>query len=185
MGSLGPVARVAKSAEFVREGFAHLQRNLWLPALVGRFAMAGEFIPSGFGKVRDLPKLIANFVELDIPAPALSAALSATTELVCGVLLLVGLATRFAALALTIVMTVAIVTARLPEVHGVGDFFYLPEAAYIVIFLWLIFAGAGEVSLDHWLGKRWSRRRRHASSPDERRLLRVRRRGSLRPRTSR
>jgi putative oxidoreductase len=164
MGSLGPPARVAKSVEFVREIFAHLQRNLWLPALVGRLAMAGEFIPSGFGKVTDLPKLIANFVELGIPAPALSAALSATTELVCGVLLLVGLATRFAALGLTIVMTVAILTARLPEVHGVGDFFYLPEAAYIVIFLWLIFAGAGEVSVDHWIGGRAGRAGRRDSA---------------------
>ncbi|HTB76370.1 MAG TPA: DoxX family protein [Polyangiaceae bacterium] len=151
MGSLGPQARVAKSVEFVRETFARLQQNLWLPALLARLAMAGEFIPSGFGKVTDLPKLIAYFVQLGIPAPALTAALSSTTELVCGVLLLLGLATRFAALALTIVMTVAILTARLPDVHGVGDFFYLPEVAYIVIFAWLVFAGAGEVSVDHWI----------------------------------
>ena len=79
--------------EFVRQVFARLQRNLWLPALVARLAMAGEFIPSGFGKVMNLPKLTADFVELGIPAPALSAAASATTEIVCGVLLLVGLGT--------------------------------------------------------------------------------------------
>jgi putative oxidoreductase len=135
-----------------------LERNLWLPALVARLAMAGEFIPSGFGKVTDLPRLRANFVELGIPAPALSAAASATTELVCGVLLLVGLGTRFAAAALTVVMTVAILTAKLPDVHTVGDFFYQPEPAYVVIFLWLIFAGAGKVSADHWIaGKRTGR----------------------------
>jgi putative oxidoreductase len=137
--------------EFVRQLFARLQRNLWLPALVGRLAMAGEFIPSGFGKVTHPSRLTANFVELGIPAPALTAAVSATTELVCGVLLLVGLGTRVAAAALTVVMTVAILTARVPDVHGLGDFFYLPETAYIVIFLWIIFGGAGAVSVDHWI----------------------------------
>ena len=120
--------------------------------------MAGEFIPSGLGKVTNLPKLVANFVELGIPAPALTAAVSATTELVCGVLLLVGLGTRFAAAALTIVMAVAILTARLHDVHGVGDFFYLPELTYIVIFLWLIFGGAGRVSADHWIAERTTAR---------------------------
>ena len=139
--------------ELVRRIFARLQRNLWLPALVGRLAMAGEFIPSGFGKVTNLPRLTSYFVELRIPAPALSAAASATTELVCGVLLLVGLATRFAAAALTVVMMVALLTARLPDVHTVGDFFYLPEVGYIVIFLWLIFAGAGELSADRWIAR--------------------------------
>jgi putative oxidoreductase len=144
--------------EFFRRLFARLQRNLWFPALVGRLAMAGEFIPSGLGKVTDLHKLTAYFVELGIPAPAVTAAISATTELVCGVLLLLGLGTRFAAAALTIVMTVAILTAKLHEVHSVGDFFYQPEPAYIVIFLWLIFGGAGKVSLDHWIAH-WTERK--------------------------
>jgi putative oxidoreductase len=120
--------------------------------------MAGEFIPSGFSKVTDLHKLAAYFVTLGIPVPALSAALSATTELVGGVLLLLGLGTRFAAAALTVVMTVAILTAKLPEVHTVGDFFYQPEPAYIVIFLWLIFGGAGKVSIDHWIAD-WADRK--------------------------
>jgi putative oxidoreductase len=120
--------------------------------------MAGEFIPSGFGKVTDLPKLAAYFAELGIPAPAMSAAVSATTELVCGLLLLAGLATRFAAAALTVVMTVAILTARLHDVHTVGDFFYLPEVAYVVIFLWLIFAGPGTLSADRWIATKMSSR---------------------------
>jgi putative oxidoreductase len=143
-----------KVVEFVRQVFARLQRNMWLPALVGRLVMAGEFIPSGFGKVTNLSKLTANFVELGIPAPALTSAASATTELVCGVLLLLGLGTRFAASALTVVMVVAILTARLHDVHTVGDFFYLPEPSYIVIFLWLIFGGAGKLSVDHWIAER-------------------------------
>jgi putative oxidoreductase len=55
-------------------------------------------------------------------------------------------------------MTVAILTAKLHDVHTVGDFFYLPEPAYIVIFLWLIFGGPGKVSADHWLAKKMAAR---------------------------
>ena len=149
---------MAKVAELVRRTFDGLERNMWLPALVGRLAMAGEFIPSGFGKVTNTPKLVATFAALGIPAPGVTAVASATTELVCGVLLLVGLGTRFAAAALAVVMAVAILTARLPDVHTVGDFFYLPEPAYIVIFLWLIFGGAGEVSVDRWIAGRTATR---------------------------
>src|SRR5579863_6103387 len=116
--------------------------------------MAGEFIPSGLGKVSHLDKLTVYFVELKIPAPGLNAAASATTELVAGVLLLFGLGTRFAAAALTVVMAVAILTAKLGEVHSLGDFFYLPEPAYIVIFVGLIFGGGGRVSLDAVIAKR-------------------------------
>jgi len=139
---------------FVDRAFKWLQGIGWLPLLVARLAMAGEFIPSGWGKLGNLPKLTAYFVTLGIPAPALNAAASATTELVGGILLLLGLGTRFAAAALTVVMTVAILTARLQDAHTIGDFFYLPEPAYIVIFLVLISQGAGRISVDHLIAAR-------------------------------
>jgi uncharacterized membrane protein YphA (DoxX/SURF4 family) len=68
--------------------------------------------------------------------------------------LLIGLGTRFAAAALTVVMTVAILTARLQDAHTIGDFFYLPESAYIVIFLVLIFNGPGQTSVDRLIAER-------------------------------
>ncbi|HTQ46067.1 MAG TPA: DoxX family protein [Polyangiaceae bacterium] len=139
---------------FVDRAFKWLQGIGWLPLLVARLAMAGEFVPSGWGKLGNLPKLTAYFVTLGIPAPALNAAASATTELVGGILLLLGLGTRFAAAALTVVMTVAILTARLQDAHTIGDFFYLPEPAYIVIFLVLISQGAGRISVDHLIAAR-------------------------------
>ena len=57
-------------------------------------------------------------------------------------------------LALSVVMSVAILTAKLHDVHALGDFFYLPEPAYIVIFLWLFFVGGGKVSVDEWIARR-------------------------------
>jgi putative oxidoreductase len=143
---------------FVDRAFEWLQGIGWLPLLIARVAMAGEFIPSGWGKLGNLPKLTAYFVTLGIPAPGLNAAASATTELVGGILLLIGLGTRFAAAALTVVMTVAILTARLQDAHTIGDFFYLPEPAYIVIFLILISQGAGRISVDHLIAARRAKR---------------------------
>lgn len=139
---------------FVDRAFKWLQGIGWVPLLIARIAMAGEFIPSGWGKLHDLPKLTTYFASLGIPAPGLNAAASATTELVGGILLLLGLGTRFAAAALTVVMTVAILTARLQDAHTIGDFFYLPEPAYIVIFLVLISQGPGRISVDQLIATR-------------------------------
>jgi putative oxidoreductase len=145
---------MAGLAAFVDRSFKWLGEHAWISLLIARIAMAGEFIPSGAAKLGNLPKLTAYFSTLGIPAPGLSAAASATTELVAGLLLLIGLGTRFAAAALTVVMTVAILTARIHDAPTIGDFFYLPEVAYIVIFLVLIFNGPGEISVDHLIAAR-------------------------------
>jgi putative oxidoreductase len=142
---------------FVDRASGWLREAGWLPLLIARIAMAGEFIPSGWGKLGNLPKLTAYFVTLGIPAPGLNAAASAATELFGGLLLLLGLGTRFAAAALTVVMIVAILTARLQDAHTIGDFFYLPEPSYIVIFLVLIFYGAGRISVDQLIAARLRR----------------------------
>jgi putative oxidoreductase len=148
---------MAGFVRFVERAFEWLKQHAWVPLLLARIAMAGEFIPSGWGKLHNLAKLTAYFATLGIPAPAANAAASATTELVGGVLLLAGLGTRFAAAALTVVMTVAILTARLQDAHTIGDFFYLPEPSYIVIFLVLIFMGPGKASVDQMIADRRAR----------------------------
>ncbi len=148
---------MAGFVRFVERAFEWLSRRTWVPLLVARIAMAGEFVPSGWGKLHNLAKLTAYFATLGIPAPAANAAASATTELVGGVLLLAGLGTRFAAAALTVVMTVAILTARIQDAHTIGDFFYLPEPSYIVIFLVLVFAGPGKASVDQMIADRRAR----------------------------
>jgi putative oxidoreductase len=140
--------------EIVRKIFAALSRQVWIPILVARLAMAGEFMSSGWGKLHGLLKLTAYFTQLGIPMPGLNAAATATTELVGGTLLLLGLATRFAAAALAVVMTVAICTVTIKGAHTLGDFFYASEPAYWVIFLWLVFQGGGSASVDAWLARR-------------------------------
>ncbi|AKV00067.1 DoxX [Labilithrix luteola] len=149
---------VTNLVERMERVFASLSRNVWFPVLLARLAMAAEFVTSGWGKVHDLPKLAREFESLGIPAPGANAAATATTELVGGLLLLVGLGTRFAAASLAIVMTVAILTSRLKEVHTVGDFFYLSEPSYFVIFVWLVFQGGGKASVDHLIAQKRAER---------------------------
>lgn len=102
--------------------------------------------------------MIHFFRSLGIPGAEILAPFVASTELVCGVLVVVGLATRPAALMLCGVMTVAIVTAAAPEKHitaswhGLLDFFYLPEALLFLLLAWIVFAGPGRASLDARLG---------------------------------
>ena len=98
-----------------------------------------------------LAKVAAFFAELHIPAPALQAAFVSYVELIGGALLLIGLFARLAALPLIGSMTVAILTAKAAEVHGLPDLFGLVEWTYLVIFVWIAMTGPGRASLDHLL----------------------------------
>jgi len=134
--------------------YARLDGLEWLVRLVIRVAVGLEFFGSGLGKLGKLGGFIQYFRSLGIPAPEIQAPFVASAELVCGALIAAGLATRPAALMLCGVMTVAIVTAAVPEKHlsaswhGLLDFLYLPEVLLLFLLAWLVFAGPGRASLD-------------------------------------
>ena len=147
-------------AELVDGIYARLDRLEWLWRLVVRLSLGIEFFGSGLGKLGKLPGLVQYFRSLGIPFPELQAPFVASVEFVCGALLIVGLATRPAALMLSGVMTVAIITAAAPEHHikaswhGLLEFLYLPEWGLLLMLAWLVFAGPGPASLDARVGKR-------------------------------
>jgi len=126
----------------------------WLPLLLVRACLAAVFVPTGWGKLHDLGKVAAYFTELGIPAPHLNAVVVAFTELVCGSLLLVGLFSRLAAIPLVASMTVAIITAKRPDIGGVVDLFAVDEFIYIVMAVVVIVAGAGAFSIDGQVARR-------------------------------
>jgi putative oxidoreductase len=137
---------------------AALQRNDWAPVLLARLSIGLEFFLSGKGKLGKLGELTEYFKTLGIPAPGANAALTATTECVCGLLLVVGLGTRLAAAPLVVVMVVAILTAQLKTVKEpfLSNFLYLAEWSFVVILVWLVFVGGGRVSLDRLIASRRS-----------------------------
>ncbi len=126
----------------------------WFVALVTRLSIAGVFWQSGRTKVEGLrvtDNAIALFSEeyrLPLLDPALAAHLAALAEHVFPVLLALGLATRFAALAL-LIMTLVIQIFVYPDAwptHGTW-------AACLLV---LMAQGGGKVSADHLIARRIS-----------------------------
>ena len=134
-----------------------LARVQWLAPLLGRFSVGLLFLSTGWGKVHSLDKVTAFFVQLRIPAPGLNAVVVGYSELVCGALLLVGLFTRLATLPLIVSMVVAILTAKLPDIHGLFDLVGADEFTYLCVLMMLALIGPGKLSLDELLVQNWLR----------------------------
>ncbi len=127
-----------------------------LPALLARLVPASIFWASGQTKVDGwhiAPStwvLFENDYALPLIPPHLAAVMATTAEHLFPVLLILGLLTRFAALAL-LGMTLVIEIFVYPDAwqtHGL----------WAACFLVLIACGPGRLSLDHWLG--WDPARR-------------------------
>jgi len=128
-----------------------LRRLDWIGPLAVRLTLGLVFVVTGWGKLHDLGSVTQFFDALHIPAPHANAVFVSSVELVGGLLLILGLGTRLAAMLLSGVMVVAIWTAKLPELHGLVDLANTIEAAYLAAFVWLVVGGAGRASLDHVL----------------------------------
>lgn len=138
----------------------------WLPPLVVRLAVGVLFLRSGWGKLGNLDGVTEYFASLHIPAPHANAILAASTELVGGIALVVGLLTRLVSLPLIVTMIVAIITAKWAEVESLSGFLGLEEFLLILLLGWLAVAGAGAISLDRVLERGLSRAPRTAPQDD-------------------
>jgi len=126
--------------------------------LLVRLYWGWQFIVTGWGKVNNLEKVTNFFTTLGIPFPGLNAPFVAGLELVGGVLLVLGLASRPIGLMLSVNMLVAYITA---DWEAFSSFIADPDkfmAAAPFPFLWaslmsLIFGG-GNLSVDHWIASR-------------------------------
>jgi putative oxidoreductase len=97
-------------------------------------------------------------VAAKVPLPHLMTYFVSGVEFVGGSLLIVGLFSSLACMALLGDMLVAILTAKLSAMpkglsplSWLDDFLYLPEVLYVLFFLWLICSGPGKFSVDYWL----------------------------------
>jgi putative oxidoreductase len=134
-----------------------LDRVQWLGPLLVRISLASVFIETGWGKLHDLPKVTGFFTQLGIPMPAFNAGMVSCVEFFGGILILLGLFTRFAAIPMAFSMLVAILTARRGDIDGVFALGGFNEFTYFACFVWLVLAGAGAVSLDRLLFARWAK----------------------------
>ena len=142
--------------------------NTWFPQLALRLLLAWEFGESGFEKLHGTNW----FADLTFPfpfnllPPDISWNISMFFEIVGSFALLLGLATRFFSISLIILTIVAISAVHWPEhFNSLGELLkgyriidedndgfgnYKLPLVYIIMFLPLLFGGAGRVSLDYF-----------------------------------
>ena len=144
----------------------------WLPQLALRLLLAWEFGEAGFEKLHG-----SNwFADLTFPfpfnllPPDISWGIATFFEIFGAFALAFGIATRFFSISLIVLTVVAIASVHWPE-HwstlselakgyriidenndGFGN--YKLPLMYIVMFLPLLFSGAGKASVDYWLSKK-------------------------------
>ncbi|MBY0553311.1 DoxX family protein [bacterium] len=104
----------------------------------------------GLGKLPPSEQLVSGVESMGFPMPLVFAWAAALSEFLGGLLIVVGLYTRPAALFLGITMAVAAL-----KVHG-ADPYQVKELAFFYLFacLTLLFQGAGHFSLDRILRKK-------------------------------
>jgi len=121
----------------------------WLAPLMMRIYFGYFWAETGWGKIHNLGAFAQRFVGWGVPYPHISATLSAYTEWIGGILLMLGLFTRLVSIPLMFNMFVALVMVKMKELSGIDDFVEMDEALYVFILFWLMMAGPGRVSLDH------------------------------------
>ena len=138
-----------------------------LIAFIGRFSIAAVFWKSGQTKIEGLaidvidgtftlglPRLSESAValfqdeyRLPVIPTELAAPLAAFAEHLFPVLILIGLATRFSALAL-LIMTLVIQVFVYPDA-------YPTHGVWAAVLLYLVAKGPGAISLDHWIAQHY------------------------------
>jgi putative oxidoreductase len=119
-----------------------------------RLAVGLIFLTQGILKYIDPHMGVLRFTRIGFPMPDFTAHFVGAFEIVCGLLVLIGLLTRFASIPLLIVILTAIATTKIPELThpGQGFWFMVTDArtdfAIAMSLLFLISVGGGAWSLD-------------------------------------
>jgi putative oxidoreductase len=133
------------------------ERLIWLAPLLIRVVFGYFWLETGWAKLHNLDGFTARFEQWGIPFPAFSAGLSAWAEFIGGALMIAGLATRATMVAMIINMLVAMALVVLPTISTLDEFVELDETLYVLVFFWLLLAGPGKASVDHWIASRLKR----------------------------
>jgi putative oxidoreductase len=132
----------------------------WLKSpflLIVRLYWGWQFFGTGTAKLGDIPSFTDRFADWGLPFPHLNVILAGTTETVCGLLLLAGVASRLVAIPLIFTMTVAYLTAEKEALHS---FFSDPDKfvsatpfQFMFAAILVLIFGPGFFAVDTILGK--------------------------------
>ncbi|MHB1048738.1 MAG: DoxX family protein [Bacteroidota bacterium] len=123
--------------------------------LLVRLYWGYDFFQTGLGKLNNLERTAEFFASLDIPFPYFSAAAAGSTEIVCGVLLMIGLASRYAALPLIVILSMAYATDDYEALSNiltdVESFVDATPFRHLLASLIVLAFGAGKISIDAFI----------------------------------
>jgi len=132
----------------------HINKTNHIPTLLCRLAVGLIFLSEGIQKYL-FPggPGTARFEKIGFTHPAFWAYFTGTFEIVCGVLILIGLFTRLAAIPLFIIMIVSFITTKYPELMEKGFWFmahdYRTDFAMTLLLVYLLIYGGGNNSVDY------------------------------------
>lgn len=129
----------------------------WAGPLLARIVVGYTFMLTGWEKLQNLPAIIENFAEWGIPFPHFMTPFVASWECFGGLFLILGLMTRISAGALAVTMIVAIASAKWGDVDSLETLLGFEESTYFAVFTWLAISGAGKLSLDHIIERKFGR----------------------------
>jgi len=126
--------------------------------LLVRLYWGWQFAQTGWGKLHNLPQIATFFTSLNLPFPAFTAGFVAWVELIGGILLILGLLSRFTGLVLAFNMFVAYWTADRDALKQIfsdpGKFYIADPYTFLFASLMILIFGAGLISLDRLIAKR-------------------------------
>ena len=135
--------------------------------LLIRLAVGAVFLSEGIQKFLFPGELgVGRFAKIGLPSAEFLAPFVGSFEIACGTLVLLGLVTRLAAIPLTIVMLVAILSTKIPfwRAHGFWAAAHEARVDYAMLLgaLFLLLVGGGAWSLDRrlWLSRQQPLNRR-------------------------
>jgi putative oxidoreductase len=117
--------------------------------LLLRLTVGGLIIPIGYNKLIHFSSMKSQFVDPFHIGMTASLGLTVFAEFFCGILVTLGLLTRFATIPLIVVMATAIIVAHKGDILGEGGH----AAMFLGGYLTLLFTGPGKFSLDRVIGK--------------------------------
>ena len=124
-----------------------------------RLIVGAVFLSEGIQKFLFPAELgVGRFTKVGLPAPEILGPFVGTVEIACGLLVLLGLLTRFAVVPLIVIMLTAIWTTKLPILASRGLWAMAHEArtdwAMLLSSIYLLVVGAGALSTDAAMAKR-------------------------------
>jgi putative oxidoreductase len=123
--------------------------------LVGRVLIGGIFVQSGLEKLMDLGGFAGMLSSAGVPAASVMAPIGAAVEFFGGLAIVLGLATRYAALAMIgFVIVATLISHRfwaVPEAQQQAQMVqFAKNVAIVGGFLFVFVTGGGRFSLDRW-----------------------------------